>query len=105
MTAGAPGVLVAHAARLLADPNAPKGPEFGKASPIGLAVIVILCAVTFLLIRSMNRHVRGLPESFDEPDAKGSDDVESPRPDVADVPIEQKTDGDGAGRGKIPPVT
>ncbi|MDF0530166.1 hypothetical protein P0W64_06815 [Tsukamurella sp. 8F] len=51
---------------LLADDNAPKGPEFGKASPVGLLVIVVLCVATFLLIKSMNRHVKNLPESFDE---------------------------------------
>ncbi len=61
------GISATAVAVYLADGNSPKGPEFGKASPIGLAVIVILVAATFLLIRSMNRHVRNLPESFDEP--------------------------------------
>ncbi len=51
---------------LTADPQKPKGPEFGKSGPVGLAVIVVLLAVTFLLIRSMNKHVRNLPESFDD---------------------------------------
>ncbi len=54
------------------------GPEFGKASPFGLLVIALLLVGTFLLVWSMNRHLRKLPKSFDEPDEKG-DDGESKR--------------------------
>ena len=56
---------------LLAD-DAPRntGPDFGKASPFGLIVVVLLLIGTFLLVWSMNRHLRKLPKSFDgsEPD-------------------------------------
>ncbi|HEX4587999.1 MAG TPA: hypothetical protein VH185_08540 [Mycobacterium sp.] len=58
---------------LLAD-DAPRntGPDFGKASPFGLVVVVLLLIGTFLLVWSMNRHLRKLPKSFDsdnpEPD-------------------------------------
>ncbi|RAV13911.1 hypothetical protein DQP55_09210 [Mycolicibacterium sp. GF69] len=45
------------------------GPEFGKASPMGLLILVLLLIGTFLLIRSMNRQLRKLPESFDGDDA------------------------------------
>jgi hypothetical protein len=41
------------------------GPDFGKASPLGLLVVVLLLIATFFLIRSMNRHLNKLPESFD----------------------------------------
>ncbi len=57
----------------LAD-DAPRntGPDFGKASPFGLLVIVLLMLGTFLLVRSMNRQLKKVPESFDpqhpEPD-------------------------------------
>ena len=54
------------------------GPEFGKASPFGLLVILLLLIGTFLLVWSMNRHLRKLPKSFDEPDEK-DDDGESKR--------------------------
>jgi hypothetical protein len=56
---------------LLAE-EAPRdtGPDFGKASPFGLVIIVLLLVGTFLLVWSMNRHLRKLPKSFDrEPDA------------------------------------
>ncbi len=50
------------------------GPEFGKASPFGLLVVVLLLAGTFALVWSMNRHLKRLPESFDP---------EHPEPDQA----------------------
>ena len=58
-------------AGLLAD-QAPKdtGPDFGKASPFGLLIVVLLLIGTFLLVWSMNRHLRKLPKSFDRGDAE-----------------------------------
>lgn len=50
------------------------GPDFGKASPFGLIVVVLLLIGTFALVWSMNRHLRRLPESFD------TDDTENPDP-------------------------
>jgi hypothetical protein len=52
---------------LAQDPPRQTGPDFGKASPFGLLVIVLLLIGTFLLVWSMNRHLRKLPKSFDEP--------------------------------------
>ncbi len=50
----------------------PEGPEFGKASPLGLLVIILLLVGTALLIWSMNTQLKKLPKSFDsdhpEPD-------------------------------------
>ena len=52
---------------LLAD-DTPRntGPDFGKASPFGLVIVVLLLIGTFLLVWSMNRHLRKLPKSFDQ---------------------------------------
>lgn len=44
------------------------GPDFGKASPLGLLVVVLLLLGTFALVRSMNQRLRKLPESFDRED-------------------------------------
>jgi hypothetical protein len=53
------------------------GPDFGKASPFGLLIVVLLIIGTFFLIWSMNRHLKKLPESFDrdnpEPDQFADD--------------------------------
>ncbi|GAC49095.1 hypothetical protein [Gordonia aichiensis] len=63
----------------------PQGPEFGKASPIGLLVIVVLLIGTALLIRSMNKQLRRLPKSFD---------ANHPEADQA---FDEGTDAAGAG--------
>ncbi len=46
----------------------PGQPEFGKASPIALVVILALFLATVLLIVSMTRHLKKVPVSFDEPE-------------------------------------
>lgn len=64
---------------LLADEQPPNdtGPDFGKASPFGLLVVVLLLVGTFFLVWSMNRHLKRLPKSFDrdipEPDQIADD--------------------------------
>jgi len=48
-------------ATVLSAPPAPppgKGPEWGKAAPIGLLIILLLCAAFWMLMRSMNKHIR-----------------------------------------------
>lgn len=54
-------------AGLLAE-EGPKdtGPDFGKASPFGLLIVVLLLIGTFILVRSMNSRLKKLPESFDK---------------------------------------
>ncbi|MDF3338596.1 hypothetical protein P3H80_14255 [Mycolicibacterium septicum] len=59
---------------LLAEEPRNTGPEFGKATPLGLLITVALLIGTFALVWSMNRHLRKLPESFDR---------EHPEPDQA----------------------
>ena len=49
------------------EPPPDKGPEFGKASPIALVVVVLLGIATMFLIRSMTKHLRRVPASFDQP--------------------------------------
>lgn len=49
---------------LLAEgPN--RGPDYGKASPVGLFVVALLLIGLFVLLRSMNRHLKKVPTSFD----------------------------------------
>jgi hypothetical protein len=36
----------------------------GLAGPMGLLIIVLLGIATFLLVRSMNKHLRRIPEKF-----------------------------------------
>ncbi|MGC0362866.1 hypothetical protein ABH922_000850 [Rhodococcus sp. 27YEA15] len=60
--------LVLGTTQFLAQtPSNPSGPEFGKSSPVGLVVVLALLIGVILLVRSMNRRLRTLPETF-EPD-------------------------------------
>ncbi|MBN3510025.1 hypothetical protein [Mycolicibacterium nivoides] len=73
---------------LLADEPRNTGPEFGKATPLGLLITVALLIGTFALVWSMNRHLRKLPESFDrehpEPDQAADEGTVEGDPDRAD---------------------
>ncbi len=39
--------------------------------PLGLFIIVLLGIATVLLIRSMNKHLRRIPPTFDPPEERG----------------------------------
>ncbi len=49
---------------LLADGPTKTGPDFGKASPIGLLVVVLLLIAVFGLVWSMNRHLKKVQDNF-----------------------------------------
>jgi hypothetical protein len=53
------------------DYDSPKGPEWGKAAPIGLLIILLLGIALFLLIRSMNKQLRKVPKTFDRSGGRG----------------------------------
>ena len=55
---------------LLAEGPANNGPDFGKASPVGLLVVVLLLIAVFALVWSMNRHLKKARDHFAE--AEGS---------------------------------
>ena len=66
------------AAMTLAQPptDAPggQGEDFGKSSPVGLVLIILFFLAVALLVRSMNKHLRRVPESFDPPRERSEDD-------------------------------
>ena len=85
---------------LAQDPAPPpgKGDEFGKASPVGLVVLVVLFLATILLVRSMNKHLRKVPPSFDTTDFDAADASPdgpvAPPSDVAVTPAAGPRSGD-----------
>ncbi len=69
------------ATTVLADGN---GPEFGKSSPLGLLMILLLLVAAALLTWSMSKHLKKIPKSFDNDedsetggDAEADDDTKS----------------------------
>ena len=84
---------------MLLAQNAPppgKGEEFGKASPIGLVVVLLLAVATVFLIRSMSKRIRRLPASFDPPEP---DDTAEAGPGRPAQPA-STGDADEAGSGR-----
>ena len=67
--------LLTTAVTVLADPPKNTVPDFGKASPLGLLIIVILLICVFALVWSMNRHLKKLPENFDKEPAETGESV------------------------------
>jgi hypothetical protein len=63
--------LLTTTVSVLAEPPKNTGPDFGKASPLGLLVVVLLLIGVFILVWSMNRHLKKLPKSFDGEPAGG----------------------------------
>ncbi len=84
-------ILLAASVTAWAD-GAPRnhGPDFGKASPLGLLVIVLLLIATLLLMRSMSRQLKKVPASFD-PEHPAPD----PAPDEGTGPAPAPDEGAG----------
>jgi hypothetical protein len=57
------------------DPGG-RGEDFGKSSPFGFLVLILFFVAVAFLIRSMNKHLKRVPASFDKPDENG--DAEPP---------------------------
>jgi hypothetical protein len=53
--------------------------DVGKSGPLGLLMTALLLIAVILLVRSMSRHLKRIPPSFDEPD---------PRDVIPDTPAE-----------------
>lgn len=66
------GILLAE------EPN--RGPDYGKASPVGLLVLLLLLVGVFFLWRSMGRQIKKVPASFDPPGPATADGREAASP-------------------------
>jgi hypothetical protein len=60
------------------DPGG-QGEDFGKSSPVGLLVVLLLLVAVAFLIRSMTKHLKRVPASFDPPE-QGAAAAEHPEP-------------------------
>src|SRR5699024_12867075 len=73
--------------------DGPMGPEFGKASPIGIPLVLLLMIATVLLVRNMNKRIKNLPDSFD---------ADIPEPDHLADEGTDRAGVDAAGAGSEP---
>ena len=69
---------------LAAEPQLPE--DVGKSGPLGLFLILVLLAATALLVRSMSRHLKRLPRSFDVDDGQPTIVVPDTPAELVDPP-------------------
>ncbi len=50
--------------------NGGQGEDFGKSSPVGFLVLILFLIAVAFLVRSMTKHLKRVPASFDEPAEK-----------------------------------
>jgi hypothetical protein len=82
MTSGAgpllsgPAVAASQTIAEVAQPSQPpqpdepggRGADFGKSSPVGLLVLLLFFVAVAFLVRSMTKHLKRVPASFDPPE-------------------------------------
>ncbi|MEV6446628.1 hypothetical protein [Amycolatopsis sp. NPDC051716] len=76
--------------------NGGQGEDFGKSSPVGFLVLILFLIAVAFLVRSMTKHLKRVPASFDDPPAAEAAD-EPP----AEAPAEpEKKQPNGASSAK-----
>jgi hypothetical protein len=55
-----------------------QGQEFGSSGPVALILIIVLFIAVAFLIRSMTKHLKRVPASFDPPDTDQDDQPTKP---------------------------
>ncbi|MBE1501006.1 preprotein translocase subunit SecG [Amycolatopsis lexingtonensis] len=52
--------------------NGGQGEDFGKSSPVGFLVLILFLVAVAFLVRSMTKHLKRVPASFDDPPAEAA---------------------------------
>lgn len=81
------------------QPNQPdepggRGADFGKSSPVGLLVMLLFFIAVAFLVRSMTKHLKRVPASFDkdqEPDGVSATDEKPSDSDSDEKPAEDES--------------
>jgi hypothetical protein len=75
-----------------------QGQEFGSSGPVALILIIVLFVAVAFLIRSMSKHLKRVPATFDEPDPRAEADSPVGEAPPADGP-QPAPDGTEVGHG------
>ncbi|WP_410641442.1 hypothetical protein [Amycolatopsis sp. lyj-346] len=71
--------------------NGGQGEDFGKSSPVGFLVLILFLIAVAFLVRSMTKHLKRVPASFDDPPAEDpASSVEPPSEAPASAEPEKK---------------
>src|SRR5207248_8781943 len=92
---GPPTTTVALVAQPTPAPPKPedpggRGPDFGKPGPVAFLVLVLFFIAVAFLIRSMTKHLKRVPASFDKPGDTPADKAE---------PTDAKSESNGEATG------
>lgn len=75
------------------DEDGGRGADFGKSSPVGLLVLLLFFIAVAFLVRSMTKHLKRVPASFDKPEDASEESAEptdSPTDSSADSSVDEK---------------
>ncbi|HKS44668.1 MAG TPA: hypothetical protein VJT49_06045 [Amycolatopsis sp.] len=82
--------------------NGGQGEDFGKSSPVGFLLLLLFLIAVALLVRSMTKHLKRVPASFDPPEeSAGGEPAPGEDPDTteaekpADTSAKEKSDHSG----------
>lgn len=74
--------------------NGGQGEDFGKSSPVGFLVLILFLIAVAFLVRSMTKHLKRVPASFDEPaaaEAPEQPEAKAGEPEVAEKPVKDSS--------------
>ncbi|WP_290061446.1 hypothetical protein [Amycolatopsis solani] len=69
--------------------NGGQGEDFGKSSPVGFLVLILFLVAVAFLVRSMTKHLKRVPASFDDPPAEAAPappEAKAEQPEAAEKP-------------------
>ncbi len=76
--------------------NGGQGEDFGKSSPVGFLVLILFLIAVAFLVRSMTKHLKRVPASFDDPPAEEAaaeqpEAAEKTEPEAAEKPVKDSS--------------
>lgn len=86
--------LVAQPPPMPDDPGG-RGEDFGKSSPVGLLVLLVFVIAVVFLARSMTKHLKRVPKTFEKPEpqaetAAGTEPEDEAKAAEAENPEKEK---------------
>ena len=66
--------------------NGGQGEDFGKSSPVGFLVLILFLIAVAFLVRSMTKHLKRVPASFDEPEQPAAEPAKEDEAEAAEKP-------------------
>ncbi|WP_033293757.1 hypothetical protein [Amycolatopsis jejuensis] len=83
--------------------NGGQGQDFGKSSPVGLLVLILFLIAVVFLVRSMSKHLKRIPATFDkdaapEAEPEAAEPVDTTAEKAVEQAVEEKKPDAAAGK-------